>query len=80
MFRKLATLFLRVLDTDLRYSHLQPVMPDGEEFNPEIHLTRADLRFVTGADGQEYAVIMMRPAKGKPGARKTVLGRRPLIP
>ena len=47
-------------------------LQDGEEFNPEIHLTRADLSFRMGSDGLVYVVIMMRPAKGKPGARETV--------
>jgi hypothetical protein len=46
---------------------LQP----GETFDPAKHLTRADVTFVTEADGSEYAVIRMRPAK-RTGATKTV--------
>ena len=46
---------------------LQP----GEAFDPARHLTRADVTFVTEADGSEYAVIRMRPAK-RTGATKTV--------
>ena len=42
----------------------------GESFSPEVNLSRADLKFRTGSDGVEYAIIMIRVAKGKPGAGK----------
>ena len=47
-------------------------LQDGETFDSLLHLTRADVRFKVDASGLPYMVIMMRPAKGKPGARKTV--------
>ena len=47
-------------------------MQDGETFNPRIHLTRDDVKFRTDAEGKEYMVLMMRPAKQKPGAVKSV--------
>ena len=45
---------------------------DGETFDRLRHLTRADISFRTGADGTEYVVLRMRPAKGKPGTTKSV--------
>ena len=45
-------------------------LQDGESFDSVLHLTRADLKFKRAEDGTEYAVIMMRIAKGKPGAGK----------
>jgi hypothetical protein len=47
-------------------------LQDGEEFDPGRHLTRADVKFRTDSDGRVYAVIRMRPAKGKPGQGKSV--------
>ena len=44
----------------------------GEEFDPKRHLTRADVKLRRTKDGREYAVVMMRPAKGKPGSAKDV--------
>ena len=45
---------------------------DGEEFDPIFNLTRADVKFRVDAKGNEYMVLMMRPAKQAPGARKSV--------
>ena len=47
---------------------LQP----GEKFNPLMHLTRADVSFRRTAAGLKYVIIMMRPAKLKPGRGKDV--------
>ena len=44
----------------------------GETFDPAKHLTRADVQFRTSPSGQRYVVLRMRPAKGKPGATKSV--------
>ena len=42
---------------------LQP----GEEWDPELHLSRADVTFHRMADGTLYAIVMMRPVKnGRP--------------
>jgi hypothetical protein len=45
---------------------------DGVTFTPSLHLTRADVSFRRGADGIEYMVLMIRPAKKAPGQRKSV--------
>ena len=47
-------------------------MQPGEVFNPLKHLTRADVSIHRAEDGSEYVRLMMRPAKGKPDAGKTV--------
>ena len=44
---------------------------DGEYFDPELHLTRADVEFFRDAYGALYVVIMMRPLKKSAGMRKT---------
>ena len=46
-------------------------LQDGERFDSLRHLTRADVSFRRDESGREYVVLMMRPAKGKPGAAKT---------
>ena len=43
-------------------------LQDGERFDALRHLTRADVSFRRDESGREYVVLMMRPAKGKPGA------------
>ena len=45
---------------------------DGNEWSAALHLTRADLSFFHDEEGVLHAVIMMRPLKKSPGARKTV--------
>ena len=47
-------------------------MQDGHSFSPEIHLTRADVKFQTESDGSESVTLRMRPAKGEAGQTKTV--------
>jgi hypothetical protein len=47
-------------------------LQSGEDFDPEYHLTRADVKFRTDASGREVAILIMRPAKGKPGREKEV--------
>lgn len=43
-----------------------------EVFNPLLHLSRADVAFRRTAAGRKYVIIMMRPAKLKPGRGKDV--------
>ena len=45
---------------------------DGSEWDPALHLTRADLTFFRDADGVLHARIWMRPLKKGAGTRKSV--------
>ena len=45
-------------------------LQEGETFDPNRHLTRADVKFFS-KEGVEYAILRMRPAK-KAGATKTL--------
>jgi len=47
-------------------------LQDGETFDPSRHLTRADVKFRTTADGALHMVLIMRPAKKSPGQQKVV--------
>ena len=47
-------------------------LQDGQVFDPSRHLTRADVKFKTTADGKLYMVVIMRPAKKSPGQQKVV--------
>jgi hypothetical protein len=47
-------------------------LQSGEEFCAAENLTRADVKFRTDAQGREFAVLIMKPAKGKPGRGKEV--------
>ena len=46
-------------------------LQQGEVFDSLRHLTRADVQFRTAADGTEYAILRMRPAKQR-GATKSI--------
>lgn len=48
-------------------------LQSGETWDPELHLSRADLTFHRTADGMRYCVVMMRPVKnGKTMRGKSV--------
>ncbi|KOO34047.1 hypothetical protein Ctob_016341 [Chrysochromulina tobinii] len=51
---------------------LQP----GETFDPAKHLTRADVTFVTEADGSEYAVIALHAAQANADIAATIVKAR----
>ena len=44
----------------------------GEPFDAQYNLTRSDVSFKVDEKGVEYMVVMMRPSKQYPGARKDI--------
>jgi hypothetical protein len=50
----------------------EAAVQEGEAFDPLVNLTREDISFKVDEKGNEYMVLMVRPAKQYPGALKDV--------